>query len=453
MHPVLSRLLVFELSHHSASLQAREGLCWSETVCQQKAQQLRERGLVEDVILLVTCNRTACIAVGDQPERLWTWWCDNVGDKKCYATQHRDQDALHYLLRMAVGLESMLVGEHHILGQFRRAFLQACQWQVCQGEMAFLCEQILCHAKQIRHETQFAKADISLAELAHAQLQRAFSPGQPVRVLFMGSGTVIQQHLKVFSQHPFYQLSMLCRDVRKNKPLAAVYALTLFDYAAQKSAVRDVDVVICATASRHVLWAPKKGESPSLRLVIDWSVPRNIQKNECLTGVTWVSMDDCRDLQKTMANHHHAHSVKMSEVKVWHALRQCCAQIGVRDARSSLAEFRGMLDGLQANYLAEGAALLAQGRPPLLVMEQVLAELANQLAVLFAKQIPADVVDQDPQISQRICQGALRQASVQLGHGQHAESVLKRALHRVTAKLSHAPTCLLRQEAGQTVEV
>jgi glutamyl-tRNA reductase len=453
MHPVLSRLLVFELSHHSAPLQAREGLCWSESVCQQKAQQLRARGLVEDVVLLVTCNRTACIAVGDHPERLWAWWCDNLGDNQRYATRHHDRDALHYLLRMAVGLESMLVGEHHILGQFRRAFLQACQWQVCQGEMAFLCEQILCHAKQIRHEAQFAKADISLAELAHAQLQRSFSPGQPVRVLFMGSGTVIQQHLKVFSQNPFYQLSMLCRDVSKNQPLAAVYSLQLFDYSALKSAIRDVDVVICATASRQVLWAPQIGDSPSLRLVIDWSVPRNIQKNDQLGEVTWISMDDCRNLQKTIANHHHAHSVKVSEVKVWHALRQCCAQIGVRGARASLAEFRGILAELQANYSAEGAMLLAQGEPPLSVIEQVLGKLVNQLAVFFAQQIPADVMQQDPQISHGVCQSVLRQASSQLKHGQHAESVLKRALHTVTAKLSHVPTCLLRQEAGQTVEV
>ena len=103
MHPVLSRLLVFELSHHSAPLQAREGLCWSESVCQQKARQLRAHGLVEDVVLLVTCNRTACIAMGDQPERLWAWWCDNLGDNQRYATRYHDRDALHYLLRMAVG--------------------------------------------------------------------------------------------------------------------------------------------------------------------------------------------------------------------------------------------------------------------------------------------------------------------------------------------------------------
>ncbi|MEC8063310.1 MAG: hypothetical protein VX112_00500 [Pseudomonadota bacterium] len=445
MPKFLTHLIVLEVSHHNTPLAARENLCWSQQEAANNMQQLMNLKWVESVMTLVTCNRTACICVCYDHHQLRVWWARLLGDKDSYTTTHTGQDALSYLLRMSVGLESMLIGEHHILGQLRRAFLFAVELGCCRGEMNFLLEQILCHAKQIRHESQFGQADISLAQLAYEHVQKILPAGQLCRVVFLGSGKVVQQHLRVFSQNPFLRLGMVCRDKEKCAPLACVYDLDVFSYAALAQACDTADVVIAATSCPDILWRPSSSNL-QLRLCMDWSVPRNIGFVPNMQHVEWVSIDDVKKLRTCCDNTRHNQSIARAGVKVLHAQHRALEEMRLRDVGNVLGDFRRKVQHAQEQHLRIALSQLDHGTDPPQVLRTSLRDLHKTLLDFFLQVFNSDTSFPN---TWRLCHQVESKAIQGLRQGRDPVVVLQRALHQATAKISHLPTQYLRRSQKQ----
>ena len=433
------------MSHHDTPLTARESLCWHASDIESHMLKLVNSGVVESVVLLVTCNRTACIALCHDQSQLQLWWSKQLTQQEQYTTRHTQEKALGYLLRMACGLESMLVGEPHILGQLRQAFLTATRLGCCRGEMTFLLEQILCHAKQIRHESQFGRSDISLAQLAYQHVEKTFSPDVSLRVVFIGSGKIIQQHLRVFAQNPFYRLSMVCRDQEKCAPLASVYDLDLYSYSTLDQACLHADVVIAATASRGLLWTPKQ-DMQRLRLCIDWSVPRNIGQNSSLQSIDWVGIDDVKTLREQTHNQYHLDSIQRAKAKVLRAQFRCVEQMQIRAAGRVLARFRNQVETTHQQYLEKALKSLESGGEPSEVLRAALADLHSALSQFFEDFLGSGSVFER---KNDLCQVVEKKALSALNHGKDPVDIVQRALYQVASKLSHGPTQYLRgQKAG-----
>ena len=441
---LLHHTVVFDISHHRASLREREKVCWSAGQIERKTQQLLAVTGVQDAIILVTCNRSACIVQTLDPRACQLWWFQQMDSVASYTTMLVGVSALRFVLRMAVGLESILVGEHQILGQLRDAFTQARAWGACQGDLAFLLEQVLCHAKQIRHELAFTKRDISLASLAWTQVQSTCVGEDEVSILFLGSGRIIQQHLRVFGHKSSYSKSMVCRDREKCSPLASVYDLQLYDYSDLDRATKHAQVVIAATSHLGELWRPSPQKSPNLRLSIDWSVPRNIVVADDMPQVTWINMDHVAKLQQPQRLEN-ASVIEHAEKKVERSVLRCCEQMELRHAAPVLGDFRNQLKQWQDHYAQKAIMALTTGSEPLDVIHAAVTELADTLSDLF------DEASLMPLLTQRrgICNAMINDARQLLSRGQDPERVVKLVLHKATAQLSHAPTQELRSQVMQ----
>src|ERR1700722_9675524 len=99
-------IVLVGLNHRTAPLEVRERVSFTNEQARRAADELRSRGLLEETLVLSTCNRSEVYGVQH-----------DVLSASLY--HHYDRDAVRHLFRVAAGMDSMLLGEAEILGQVR----------------------------------------------------------------------------------------------------------------------------------------------------------------------------------------------------------------------------------------------------------------------------------------------------------------------------------------------
>src|SRR5207302_27084 len=128
-----SKFVAVGLSHKTAPLEIREKVFIPESSVGQCLRRLVDREVIEAGVLLSTCNRTELYAMArgeDAPDHVlqsFGWWPHELplDTWRRYAYGLTDDEAIVHLLRVAGGLESMILGEAQVLGQLKEALAQA----------------------------------------------------------------------------------------------------------------------------------------------------------------------------------------------------------------------------------------------------------------------------------------------------------------------------------------
>ena len=113
------------LNHHTAPLAIRERVAIAGEEVASALATLRETGAANEVAILSTCNRTELYVEGSSIDAVLDWWMRhsgmNLDETRPFLYQHTEQDAVRQALRVAAGLDSMVLGEPQILGQMKDA--------------------------------------------------------------------------------------------------------------------------------------------------------------------------------------------------------------------------------------------------------------------------------------------------------------------------------------------
>src|ERR1700692_2466783 len=119
-------IVLIGLNHRTATVALRERVSFSAEQALEAADQLRSRGILEETLVLSTCNRSELYGV---PRELSS---DSAGAVELFLAsfhelspseldgslyRHRDSHAVRHLFRVAAGLDSMLLGEADNFGQ------------------------------------------------------------------------------------------------------------------------------------------------------------------------------------------------------------------------------------------------------------------------------------------------------------------------------------------------
>ncbi len=174
-------LLTLGLSHHSAPLDARERLAFTDAELPAALTRLRALPGVEEAAILSTCNRTEIFAVAapDEEPRLVEWWRRErqaaAGSIEPHLFVLRDQNSVLHSLRVASGLDSMVVGEPQILGQMKQAYAHARGVNSLGPVLSRLFQHTFAVAKLVRSRTQIGAHPVSVAYAAVQLAQHIFA--------------------------------------------------------------------------------------------------------------------------------------------------------------------------------------------------------------------------------------------------------------------------------------
>ena len=173
-------LLAFGINHTTAPLALRERVAFAPESLQGAMQEACAHAGLTEVAILSTCNRTEIYAASEGDAAAIQQWlvdhtaidaADLANSYYCY----QDQDAVRHMMKVAGGLDSLVLGEPQILGQMKSAFAVAKEAGTLGAELHATFQQVFNIAKRVRTETAIGENPVSVAYAAVSLAQQIFS--------------------------------------------------------------------------------------------------------------------------------------------------------------------------------------------------------------------------------------------------------------------------------------
>ena len=190
-------IIVIGLSHHTSPVTVRERFAISEARVPSTLQLLLDSGLVNEAVILSTCNRVELyVSTSMEPAQAFTSLQEflvNIHDYRDPLTDEiyklSEPASIEHLFKVACGLDLMLLGETEILGQLKKSYEIALQNKFTGGILNKAFQKAFNVAKQIRTETNIQRGSVSVASAAVELAEKIFTTLEERHVMVIGAGT------------------------------------------------------------------------------------------------------------------------------------------------------------------------------------------------------------------------------------------------------------------------
>lgn len=313
----MSHLIVSGINYHSAPIAIRERFCIPDSCVGHALQALKRFPHIREAAILSTCNRTEVYAVVDDVaaglKEINAFFASvqAVSDHEALQPNFRllRDDVVLHLLRVASGLDSMILGEGQIMSQVKAAHQTALEHRSAGPILDTVFKLALNCGKRVRSETSMGKRAVSVSsaavELARDTLGSLAQ--KSVAVIGLGKmGQICTKHLLTDSgRGPVFLFN---RNVERidsfleNKLANRERLKTGFDFEERASIAAQAELIIVATSSDHYVLdhdslARHRHDKSPRQIIIDIAVPRNVDPRvAALPGVDLFVADDLKEL-------------------------------------------------------------------------------------------------------------------------------------------------------------
>jgi glutamyl-tRNA reductase len=301
--------LCMGLSHRTAPLSVRERLALPESHQVELLRRLAQAP--HEALLVSTCNRVELyLASPDVAQARESALRELVAlggsEGLDHLYEHRGEDALVHLFRVAASLDSMVLGEAQILGQVKDSFERGQGSGAVRGELTRVCAAAFGCAKRVRTETAIGRSATSMASAAVALASKVFDGLREKTVLLVGAGEMSELAARHLKQAGATRLLVTNRTFSRAEALAQEVGATARPFEELFSLLAAADVVVCSTASPVPLFTQENvaavGKARRFRplFMVDLAVPRDIAPE--VGRLDWVHAYDLDDIQKFVAD-------------------------------------------------------------------------------------------------------------------------------------------------------
>jgi glutamyl-tRNA reductase len=282
------------INHQIASLSLREKLAFTEEEIQDVYVNWRQNinpslARVDEILILSTCNRVEIYAVAD------TWrfaqlesflsTCKGVSleDLESHIYQLGDEEAVDHLLRVAAGLDSLVLGEPQILGQVARSLHLAQERNVIGPILSRLFQTALHAGKRSRSETAISQSPTSIASAAIRLVEELIPNLHEASIGILGAGEMAELVASALQKRGGWRFSIINRTFNHAAALASRLGGMAVPISQLPAQLEHLDVLITSTDSAMPLITGEMArqamaQRAGRRLVlIDIAVPRDIE--------------------------------------------------------------------------------------------------------------------------------------------------------------------------------
>lgn len=411
----MQRFVVLGISHKFAPLEVRERLAYTDRRVPQALRALRENAHCDEAVILSTCNRVEiCAYTADEDARARILnliaadhaFTPDYLDKHIYF--HRGADAVRHVMRVAGGLDSLVLGETQVLNQVKRAYLLAQSENATGKALNGLFHRAFHVAKRLHSETEIGRGQLSISSVAVSYVDRVFDHLGNKTALLIGAGEVGELTLTYLRDRGIGRVVVLSRTLERARELAGRFVGDAVPFELLHDYLPQADIVISQTSSDHVVLDKaafarsqrRRGFAPAF--VLDLAVPRDVAADSAdVEGVYLYNVDD---LEEVVAEHTMARSREL----------ELCAAIIRQEADKFLAGVSANAAGpliaqLRQRAQSTRAAEIERLKPQLDTMtpearQETIAAMERMLNKLLHPQIVAlkeAAADPDPAQLQR----------------------------------------------------
>jgi glutamyl-tRNA reductase len=405
-------VIVVGLSHRTAPVDLRERVDFQGRV-ESALRALAGRGSTSEAVVLSTCNRAELYAAAEDAARaradLAFFMGEFHGVDRDRLAAHMydlsDLEAARHLLRVASGLDSLVVGEPQILGQVKEAHTLATGAQTVGPVLNRLFHASFAAGKRVRTETGLASGAVSVSYAAVALARKIFGDLAGRNVLVLGAGEMgklTAQHMK---SQGVTQVTIVSRTLAHAMRTAEAIGGTASPWEEMDAKLAGSDIVITATGAgttvltkAHVetVMRPRRGRP---LFIIDIAVPRDV--DPAAGEIEQVFLYNIDDLQTTVRENlaRRASEVLRAESIVAEEVSRFGAWLRSRGAVPTVVALRQRFENLRRAELErldfKLSALPPEARPEARAcVDEITRLMVEKLLLMPTEQLKA-VSDQD----------------------------------------------------------
>jgi len=384
-------LIAYGINHATAPIDVREKVSFGDEIVSDALNELKHQDGVHEAAILSTCNRTEiyCSVDRENSHNPIDWLHNFHGMKqgllRPYLYKHPDENAVRHVLRVASGLDSMVLGEPQVLGQLKDAYQKA----ISAGSIGHQLNRLFQHsfhvAKEIRSNTAIGNHPVSVAYAAVRLAQQIFGELNDQTALLIGAGETIELAAKHLYENGLRRMIIANRTLERSQRLASEYSVYAIQIGDIPKHLAEADIVISSTASplpilgKGAVESAIKARKHKPMFMVDIAVPRDIEVEVGdMDDVYLYSVDDLKDMvQENLRNRQNA--AKQAEKIIDTKAQEFMGWLNSLDAVSTIRALRGQAEQIQEEVIRKGLSKLRNGADPETILLETARSLTNKL--------------------------------------------------------------------------
>jgi glutamyl-tRNA reductase len=362
-------LLCLGVSYKAAHVAMRERVALSPQQAVRFAVGLCEDPEIAEAVAISTCNRTELYLVAEDPVAA-------EGTALAALARHagirptelaelsyspRNCDAARQLFRVCAGFDSMILGEHEVQGQVKRAYEDA----LAAGTTGPLTNRLFGAAlhtgKRVRTETALGDSHVSLSSIAVDLAASLLGELAGRHVVIIGAGETSELTARALAERGVRTIFVANRHADRARSVAERFGGSVVGLDQLPAQLAAADIVLSSTSSPHAIVGLEELELVMAEregrplLLIDIAVPRDIEP--ACAGIDGVTLRDIDDLQAVVARNLSSRAAELprAEAVIGEEIERFAGWLGQLDVRPTIAALRARGEEVVTRVLADNA--------------------------------------------------------------------------------------------------
>ena len=381
-------LITVGVNHKTAPVSIRERVAFAPEKMIDALSSLISEKKANEAVIVSTCNRTelyCSVEDFNKVDEVIAWLGEYHGialpELQQYCYTHANDDSVRHVMRVASGLDSLILGEPQILGQVKSAYAVSQEGACIGPELESLFQRTFSVAKRVRTDTAIGENPVSIAFAAVSLAQRIFADIRNSTALLIGAGQTIELVARHLKENGIKRIIVANRTLARAQVLAdelnaeAIMLGEIGDYLSQ------ADIVISSTASQLPIIGKGMVERATSQrrhspmLLIDIAVPRDIEPEvEEVKDAYLYTVDDLHSvIEENVRARQDA--AKAAEQMIEEGVDSYRRVVESRKVSDLIVTFRQSAEAIKSTELEKALKGLEMGQSP----EQVINKLAHGL--------------------------------------------------------------------------
>lgn len=311
-------IAVIGVNHKETPIDIREKVSFTESKKIEAINYLLDNG-IKEVIILSTCNRSEIYIAANNLERK----IELVKEfyKEFFSFEHirqylfvkENNDAVHHIYNVAVGMDSLVLGEDQILGQVKDALLFSIELGASGKILNKLLREAVTAAKSIKSKFKISENPLSISYIGMKFLKEKAGRLTGKKALIIGAGKMGILALKYLIDEEVDEIYITNRTHNKlNNVINNFPQAVPVEYSERYKLLSKVDILITATSSPHtVIDFTKMPALNHVLHIIDLALPRDVDRK--VGNLDKVNLYDIDDLKK-ISDENKRKRIELSEI-------------------------------------------------------------------------------------------------------------------------------------------
>ncbi|HLQ99134.1 MAG TPA: glutamyl-tRNA reductase [Sphingobacterium sp.] len=307
------------LNYQKADIEIRGKFSLQNNAKESLLKQGKDEG-ISPLLVISTCNRTEVYGWAKYPDQLVSLLVKHTGGTETEFQKvgyiYRENEAIRHIFRVATGLDSQILGDFEITGQFKQSFALSKKFGLIDNYFERLFNSAIRANKRIKNETEISSGATSVAFASVHYILNKIKNISDKKVLLYGVGKLGRNTCENLVKHTAkHHVTVINRTKEKAEEISGKFNIIVKEHKDLTQEIKESDILIVATGAPIPTINKANLNLHKPLLILDLSIPRNVKPNVLdMEGVELIHLDQLSQITNKTLKKREEHIPKAEEI-------------------------------------------------------------------------------------------------------------------------------------------